>query len=105
MNKRCWRCGNGPSVRRTGIKSLDMIVIHEIANGAARQEALDKPYATLALCGDCNLNHMEGVTSKAEQLAILYANAPESYDLEAFNRLVVRKVCQSEVDQFLEAGF
>lgn len=69
---------------------LNQLCCHEIANGPLRAVALDKPYAILVLCGYCNMHEVvdKGRWPQSRQLATLFANSPEDYDLAAFNRLV-----------------
>ncbi len=80
---------------------------HEIARGANRQKALNKPYALLVLCGWCN---EYVVTDKrkwpeARQLAVLKSRSPEDYSLEAYNLLVnaraPNRITSEEVDFYL----
>lgn len=98
-------CGHGPR-RRHRDKPADCseLCCHEIACGANRQRALDRPYAILVICSWCNL---EVVTDKrawpeARQLATLQDCSPEHYDLVAYNALVnpaaPRRITQEDVD-------
>lgn len=78
--------------------------MHEIANGALRRKAWDKPYATLVVCWHCNGELMDkGKWPQARQLAVLKEKAPDQYDLEAFNHLVnpnaPNRITQEEVDE------
>lgn len=72
------------------------LCVHEILRGGYRQQAQDKPYATLVLCDDC---HREmGGRPLAEQLAILRRSRPEDYSLPSFWKLGTRNYPdQSEV--------
>jgi len=64
--------------------------VHEVANGPNREKALDKPYAILVLCTNCNHQEVEDKRKwpQARQLAVLLRSRPNDYDLVAFNRLV-----------------
>jgi hypothetical protein len=103
---RCMVCGHSPQRPwRDKPRECSRLCCHEIANGAHRQKAMDKPYAILVVCWWCN---GEVVTNKREwpearQLALLQDKAPEDYDLAAYNALVGRepnRVTQEDVDQW-----
>ncbi len=104
-------CGASPArPHRDKPRELSRLCCHEIACGAYRQLALDKPYAILALCWWCN-GHV--VTSKSDwpqsrQLNTLQRKAPQSYDLVAFNYLInpraPNRITQAEVDAWNSTG-
>lgn len=82
--------------------------VHEIARGAFRDKAMDKPYAVLVVCRRCHV--VDGLPDPAEwpearQLACLMASRLQDYDLVAYNRLVnpdaPRRITQTEVDAWL----
>lgn len=66
------------------------LCVHEIANGPNRAKALDKPYAVLVACSDCNCHKLtdKSVWPEARQLSILFKSRPEDFDLMAYNNLI-----------------
>lgn len=107
--RECMICGASPArPHRDKPRELSQLCCHEIACGAYRQAALNKPYAILALCWWCN-GYV--VTDKAtwpqsRQLSVLQRKAPQSYDLKAFNYLInpraPNRITQDEVDRWNE---
>lgn len=95
-------CGRTP---RSGAR----LCVHEIADGPHRQKALDKPYACLVTCWQCNSGPLKDAKEwpESRQLALLQAWFPDRYDLVAFNLLVnvnaPQRITQSEVDQWTES--
>lgn len=88
---RCEICGASPDRPHRGLpKEFSALACHEIACGKHRLKALDKPYAILVLCWKCNSLEVtsKGRWPEARQLAVLKANRPADYDLEAYNFLV-----------------
>ena len=80
---RCERC------EPQGKRSNKPLCVHEIANGPNRQKALDKPFAVLVLCWQCNsLATSKGEWSEASQLRCLLESRPEDFDLVAYNALI-----------------
>lgn len=98
---KCEVCGHDPNNVRPGWVAWELAV-HEIANGANRQKALDKPYATLVLCFLCHEKlGGKGEWPEARQLAVLRRSRGNDFDLPAYNLLVGRgpdRVTLSEVD-------
>lgn len=87
----CWICQHSPkSPWRDKPRELSQICVHEIACGTHRQKALDKAFATLVLCWWCNGYVVvdKSVWPEARQLALLLREAPEDFDLAAYNALV-----------------
>lgn len=80
-------------------------LVHEIAQGADRQKALDQRYAVLVLGAECHRRiHTETGWPVARQLAALARSRPADYDLDAFNQLVgpgPKRVTEAEVRQWL----
>lgn len=86
---------------------MSELACHEIADGALRLKAVDKPYAILVLCSYCNCEAVKDSKEwpQSRQLAVLKEKSPERYDLKAFNFLVnpraPNRITQEEVDQWL----
>lgn len=105
----CEICGASPKKPRRGLPwQVSQLCCHEIANGPNRQKALDKPFAILVLCWNCN---GQKVTNKkdwpeARQLAVLAESRPEDFDLAAFNHLMnpnaPNRVTREEVYEYME---
>ena len=103
---RCEICGHDPRRVRLGDIAWTLSV-HEIANGADRQKALDKRYAVLVVCYRCHDERMnDGKTwPKARQLAALKRSRPQDYDLVAYRELVGLKpsaITEADVDRYME---
>lgn len=77
---RCEMC-----LKPTHWKQLD---VHELVPGYCRQQALDKPYATLCLHRRCH--HIIEMLTIPQQMAYLLKNAPERFDLHAYHKLIQR---------------
>jgi hypothetical protein len=94
-NPKCMVCG-----RRRDLS------VHEIASGANRQKALDKRFALLVVCWECNSGCLKDRRSwpEARQLALLKVKSPEDYDLRAYNDLVnpraPNRITEEEVENF-----
>lgn len=87
----CEICGASPSRPKHGLPwNCSQLCCHEIANGPHRQAALDKPFAILVLCWNCNGQKVtdKGKWPEARQLAVLARSRPEDFDLAAFCRLI-----------------
>ena len=107
---RCEMCGHNPTNHSAGAISW-RLDCHEIASGANRQKALDKPFGLLVLCWWCN---SEEATDKvkwpeARQLALLKSRRPWDYNLAAYNELVgpalrgaPNRITEAEVEAELE---
>jgi len=79
-------------------------LIHEIARGIHRENALMAPYAILALCTTCHNHEIHGKEEWPipKQLAALLRSRPDDYDLGRFNELIGNvRVLQSEVDEYV----
>ena len=79
-------------------------LVHEIARGIHRENALMAPYAILALCTLCHDREIHGREEWPipKQLAALYRSRPDDYDLDRFNQLRGRvNITQGMVDDFL----
>lgn len=91
--------------RSPGTGFLSDLCVHEIARGKNRSKAIDKPYATLVLCGRCHRAVEDQATwPESRQLAVLKRRSPEDYDLAAYNELVnpraPRRITPEEVEQW-----
>ncbi len=95
---RCEKCGR----RWWAVDKLDP---HEIARGAHRQKALDKPFAVLIVCRQCHEEFDDThAWPYARQLALLKRSRPEDYDLTAFVKLLgdgPKRITEAEVDAWL----
>lgn len=107
---KCEICGASPSrPRNRAMPQLSRLCVHEIANGPDRSKALDKPFAVLVTCWQCNSSVVihKGNWPQARQLAVLMASRPHDYDLTEFNSLVnpnaPRRICQEEVNSWIES--
>lgn len=78
--------------------------VHELANGALRQEALDKPYAILVLCDDCHgtLHRMAKDDAQRAGLAILMRSRHEDYSLSSFLKLLCPNAPKRITDEEVE---
>ena len=79
-------------------------LVHEIARGIHRENALMAPYAILALCSLCHDREVHGREEWPipKQLAALYRSRPDDYDLQAFNRLRGRAdITQGMVEEWI----
>lgn len=98
-------CGHSPEHPWPRLPSeCSVLACHEIARGPLRDKALDKPFAILVACWACNSGPLNDKREwpEARQLAVLQREAPEDYDLVAYNRLVCERapnrITQEEVD-------
>lgn len=97
VGRRCEHCG---SERRLGV--------HEIANAADRQRALDQAYAVLVLCWACNSGpfNAKGEWPESRQLALLKTRRPEDFDLKSYleltNPRAPRRIELSEVLEWVK---
>jgi len=102
----CEICGTSPQKRKYPISDLNVLCVHEIANGPDRLKCIDKHYGTLVLCFHCNGNVVTNkkIWPEARQLALLQHRRPEQYNLAAYNMMVnpraPRRIEQHEVDHF-----
>ncbi|MEO1616487.1 MAG: helix-turn-helix domain-containing protein [Planctomycetota bacterium] len=86
----CEHCGACPEDPHRGVpRRLSKLCVHEIANGPSRQKALDKRFATLVLCWQCNGDDFEdkGQWPEARQLALLAMKRTRDFDLPAYLEL------------------
>ena len=94
---RCFVCG-----------SRTCLECHEIANGPARQNALEEPATWLRLCNECHQGkhglHSKGEWPLARALALKRMRDPEHYDRLAVLKLKGRAetaVTEEEVDEWV----
>lgn len=104
---KCEICGASPRKPKRGMsREMSELAVHEIARGPLRAKALDKRYATLVACWDCNTRMTDRVLyPECRQLAHLLLSRPGDYDLTAYNQLVCpaapERITQSEVDPWV----
>ncbi len=106
--RHCEICSHAPE--RSEWKIRGKLCCHEISNGPLRQKSLDKAYAILVLCGDCNEDEVEDKAKwpQARQLAVLKKSRPDDYDLAAFNALVgygPDRITESDVDIYSRQNY
>lgn len=79
----CENCGCSPSNKQGRSAELARLAVHEIASGPDRQKALDKPYAVLVLCWQCNSGPFQnrGEWPESKQLALLARRRPKDFSL------------------------
>lgn len=80
------------------------LAVHEIASGPDRQKALDKPYAVLVLCWQCNSGPFQnrGEWPESRQLALLARRRPKDFDLTAYLELTSpRAMRRIEIEEIL----
>jgi hypothetical protein len=72
------------------------LAVHEIADGTHRQKALDKPFAVLVLCWECNSGSFKDRRewSEAKQLALLARCRPKDFNLQAYLELTSPRAMQ-----------
>jgi hypothetical protein len=89
----CENCGCSPINRQGRMPELTRLAVHEIASGVHRQKALDKPYAVLVLCWQCNSGPFQnrGEWPESRQLALLARRRPRDFDLAAYLELTSPK--------------
>jgi DNA-binding transcriptional regulator YiaG len=84
---------------------LAKLAVHEIASGPDRQKALDKPYAVLVLCWECNSGPFQnrGEWPESRQLALLAKRRPKDFNLQAYLELTSpRAMRRIEIHEVLE---
>ncbi len=69
------------------------LIVHEIARGQFRADALDKPFATLVLCAACHqdLHELPAPHAVCIGLALLRYSRPEDFNIERFYQLTARR--------------
>lgn len=83
---------------------LSRLAVHEIASGVHRQNALDKPYAVLVLCWQCNSGQFQNRAEwpESRQLALLARKRPGDFDLTAYLELTSpRAMKRIEIEEVL----
>lgn len=107
----CESCGCSPERRHGRMPELARLAVHEIASGPDRQKALDKPYAVLVLCWQCNSGPFQnrGQWPESRQLALLARRRPKDFDLTAYLELTspraMRRIEIEEVLQWMEEDY
>lgn len=107
----CENCGCSPSNRQGRMSALASLAVHEIASGVYRQKALDKPYAVLVLCWQCNSGPFQNRAEwpEARQLALLARRRPKDFDLTAYleltSPLAMRRIEIEEVLAWMEEDY
>lgn len=107
----CENCGCSPSNRNGRMPDLARLSVHEIASGPDRQKALDKPYAVLVLCWQCNSGPFQNRAEWPEcrQLALLARRRPKDFDLTAYLELTspnaIRRIEIEEVLGWMEEDY
>ncbi len=84
---------------------LVRLAVHEIASGTHRQKALDKPYAVLVLCWECNSGQFQDRSQwpESRQLALLARSRPKDFDLTAYLELTSpRAMRRIEIGEILD---
>lgn len=68
---------------------MTKLAVHEIACGSHRQKALDKPFAVLVLCWQCNSGPFQNRSEwpESRQLALLARRRPKDFDLTSYLEL------------------
>ncbi len=108
---KCENCGRSPGHRKGVMPQLAQLCVHEIANGAYRMQALDKRWATLVLCYQCNGGPFDwkGDWPESRQLALLLWRRPQDFDLKAYNYLInpraPRRIEREDIEMHLEQQF
>lgn len=106
----CEHCGRSPG-SHTRMPELAKLSVHEIASGVHRQKALDKPYAVLVLCWQCNSGPFQNRAEwpEARQLALLARRRSKDFDLTAYLELTspqaMRRITIEEVLEFMEEQY
>ena len=107
----CENCGCSPERRHGRMPELVALAVHEIASGPDRQKALDKPYAVLVLCWECNSGPFQnrGEWPESRQLALLARRRPKDFNLTAYLELTspraMRRIEIHEVLQWMEEDY
>lgn len=100
----CENCGCSPTSRHGRMPQMASLAVHEIASGVHRQNALDKPYAVLVLCWQCNSGPFQNRAewSESKQLALLARRRPKDFDLTAYLELTSpRAMRRIEIEEVL----
>lgn len=107
----CENCGCSPSNKQGRMAELVRLAVHEIASGTHRQKALDKPYAVLVLCWECNSGPFQDRSQwpESRQLALLARSRPKDFDLTAYLELTspraMRRIEIGEVLGWMEEDY
>lgn len=107
----CENCGCSHTSRRGRMSEMSKLAVHEIADGPHRQRALDKPYAVLVLCWQCNSGPFKDRSEWPEprQLALLARRRPEDFDLTSYLELTspraMRRITIEEVLEHMEEEY
>lgn len=107
----CENCGCSPTNRQGRMSDLVRLAVHEIASGTHRQKALDKPYAVLVLCWQCNSGPFQDRAQwpESKQLALLARSRPKDFDLTAYLELTspnaMRRIEIHEVLEWMEEDY
>lgn len=107
----CESCGCSPINRQGRMPEMASLAVHEIASGPDRQKALDKPYAVLVLCWQCNSGAFQDrrLWPEARQLALLARRRPNDFDLTAYLELTspraMRRIEIHEVLEWMEEDY
>lgn len=108
---KCENCGCSPANKRGRMASMAKLAVHEISSGPYRQAALDKPYAVLVLCWECNSGPFQNRAEWPEdrQLALLARSRPKDFDLTKYLQLTspnaMRRIEIVEVLQWMEEAY
>lgn len=107
----CENCGCSPTNRNGRMPELTRLAVHEIASGVHRQAALDKPFAVLVLCWQCNGGPFQnrGEWPESRQLALLARRRPQDFNLQAYLELTSpnapRRIEIQEVLNWMEEDY
>lgn len=107
---KCENCGCSP-LRQGRMPELARLAVHEIASGTHRQKALDKPYAVLVLCWQCNSGPFQNRAQwpESKQLALLAFRRPKDFDLTAYLELTSprapRRIEISEITDWFDEDY
>jgi len=107
----CENCACSPSNKQGRMADLVRLAVHEIASGTHRQKALDKPYAVLVLCWECNSGPFQDRAQwpESRQLALLARSRPKDFDLTAYLELTspraMRRIEIGEVLGWMEEDY
>lgn len=107
----CENCGCSPVNKQGKMPTLASLAVHEIASGTHRQKALDKPYAVLVLCWECNSGPFQNLAlwPESRQLALLARKRPKDFDLTAYLELTspraMRRIEIGEILQWMDEDY
>lgn len=93
------------------MRELARLAVHEIASGVYRQKALDKPYAVLVLCWECNSGPFQNRAEwpESRQLALLARRRPRDFNLTAYLELTspkaIKRIEIHEVMEWFEEAY